>query len=177
MQVWGQQMQSKYTCDVCKHYLGWNDWAIPCEVKYDDIDKDLNACECFRPTGKARCMFRKVPINKRGLNANVKAHILSDDDMNRLGFTDLGTESWYLCKHVHKYPTITFNVVIPKDNPEDLRIDVLDEEFLQPYDYQSILEHNPKFAPALEVKESVDMFMMYLIGNGVLSGWSIGDYL
>ena len=153
-------MQSKYTCDVCKHYLGWNDWAIPCEVKYDDIDKDLNACECFR-----------------SLNANIKAHILSDDEMNRLGFYDLGASSWYLCKHVHKYPTITFNVTIPKDKPEDLKIDVLDEEFLQPYDYQSMLERNPKFAPALEVKESVDMFMMYLIGNGVLSGWSIGDYL
>ena len=170
-------MQSKYTCAVCKHYLGWNDWAIPCEVKYDDIDKDLNACECFRPTGKARCMFRKVPINKNGLNANVKAHVLSDDEMNRLGFTNLDESSWYLCKHVHKYPTITFKVVIPKNNPEDLKIDVLDEEFLQPYDYQSMLERNPKFAPALEVKESVDMFMMYLIGNGVLSGWSIGDYL
>lgn len=170
-------MQSKYTCDVCKHYLGWNDWAIPCEVKYDDINKDLNACECFRPTGKARCMFRKVPINKRGLNANVKAHILSNDEMNRLGFYDLSGSSWHLCKHVRKYPDITFNVTISKDNPEDLRIDVLDEEFLQPYDYQSILEHNPKFTPALEVKESVDMFMMYLIGNGVLSGWSIGDYL
>ena len=75
------------------------------------------------------------------------------------------------------FPDNKGNVVIPKDNPEDLRIDVLDEEFLQPYDYQSILEHNPKFAPALEVKESVDMFMMYLIGNGVLSGWSVGDYL
>jgi hypothetical protein len=170
-------MQNKYTCNVCKHYLGWNDWAIPCEVKYDDVDKDLNACESFRPTGKARCMFRKVPINKNGLNANVKAHVLSDDKMRKLGFTDLGTTSWYFCKHVGKYPDITFNVSIPKKNPDGLEIDVLDEYFCQPYDYQSMLERNPHFAPALEVKESVDMFMMYLIDNGVLSGWSVGDYL
>lgn len=177
-------MQSKYTCDVCKHYLGWNDWAIPCEVKYDDIDKNLNACEYFRPTGKARCMFRKVPINKNGLNANVKAHILSDDKMRELGFADFefATASWYFCKVVDRYqhnkrPHITFNVRIPKENPDELKIDVLDEYFCQPYDYQSILEHNPKFEPALEVKEAVDKYMTYLIDNGVLSGWSIGDYL
>lgn len=71
---------------------------------------------------------------------------------------------------------ISFNVSIPKDG-SDIRIDVLDEDFCQPYDYQSMLHKNPTFEPALIVYEQVEEFMEYLQSKGALSGHIKGEYI
>ena len=61
----------------------------------------------------------------------------------------------------------------------DIRIDVLDEDFCQPYDYdyQSMLHKNPTFEPALIVYEQVEELMEYLQSKGVLSGHVKGEYI
>ena len=71
---------------------------------------------------------------------------------------------------------ISFNVSIPKDN-SDIQIDVLDEAFCQPYDYQYMLDKNPEFEPALVVKEQVEDWMKYLQDNEVISGHVYGEYI
>lgn len=117
-----------------------------------------------------------VKTNKYGTNANIKVHILSDSKMRAIGFTDNNPKKWYFCKDWDDLD-LSFNVTITKDNPNDLRIDILDEAFLQPYDYQYILSRIPDQKVALIVKDRVDNCMTYLINNGVLSNWQVGDYV
>lgn len=113
-----------------------------------------------------------------GTNAAIRAHVLSDKRMRELGFTDCAKDTWHFCRMLHpKKYEISFNVSIKKNNPDDLRIDILDEDFLQPYDYQYMLSNGSTNKVALAVKEQVDKLMMYLIDNGVLSNWQVGDYV
>lgn len=126
----------------------------------------------------------EIKTNKNGVNVNIKAHILSDEDMRRIGFTDYNKDVWYFCRIFDEFKPnkkftyeISFNVSINKNNPDDLRIDVLDEDFLQPYDYQYILTQNPSLEYALQVKEFVEKWMKYLQDNGVLSGHEYGEYI
>lgn len=107
----------------------------------------------------------------------MKVHLLSDSKMRELGFTDHIEDHWYLCKRVSKRPDITFNITIPKDNPDSFKIDVLDEAFLQPYDYQYFMEIGKKSDQILEVYNNVNGLMLWLQDKGVISGYKIGDYI
>lgn len=115
-----------------------------------------------------------VEVNSKGTNNNIKAHILSDEEMREIGFTDRYEPHWYFCKGVAS--DTSFNVTIPKDG-SDIEIITLDEMFGQPYDYQYILKNNPDLKFALNVKKKTEEWMQYLIDRGVLSGWNRGDYI
>lgn len=56
-------------------------------------------------------------------------------------------------------------------------IDVLDEDFGQPYDYQWILSQNPDFAYARQVAANVERELRVLADAGVLVGWKEGMYV
>ena len=122
-----------------------------------------------------------VEVNSNGVNKLIKYNILSDEKMRDIGFTDYAEDTWYFCRMIkfpkgHRGLDISFNVSIPKDN-SDIQIDVLDEAFCQPYDYQYMLDKNPEFEPALVVKEQVEDWMKYLQDKGVLSGHVYGEYI
>ncbi len=134
--------------------------------------------------------MEQVKLNLNGVNANIKAHILNEQDMRKIGFTYHSKDDWYFCKKL-KFPKkkkyrgldITFNVSIPK-NGSDISIDILDEDFLQPYDYQSMLIINKDsfFVPslillALITRKQVEKWMSYLQEKGVLSGHIEGEYI
>ena len=127
----------------------------------------------------------KVEVNSNCVNAKIKAHILSEKEMREIGFTDYNKE-WHFRRSI-TFPRkpryngfdISFNVLIPKDG-SDIRInviDVLDEDFCQPYDYQSILNKNPTFELALIIYEQVEEFIEYLQSKGVLNGHVKGEYI
>lgn len=130
--------------------------------------------------------MEEVQVNSHGVNAKIKAHILSDDEMRKIGFTDYKKDTWYFCRIVmrevskQRYSSydfeVSFGVSIPKDH-SDIRIDVLDEAFCQPYDYQRILSKNPKHPIATIVNEQVEKWMKYLQDNGVLEGHIYGEYI
>ena len=93
------------------------------------------------------------------------------------------SQYWYFSRMIQfpkekrwKDVEISFNVHIPKDG-SDLNIMVLDDDFLQPYDYQDLLSKNPKNECANIVKEQVEKLMKYLHDNGVLSGHIYGEYI
>lgn len=113
-------------------------------------------------------------LTKHGNNADMQVKPLSDCMMRYLGFTDCVEHRWYLCKSIDK--DITFNVSIEKDG-SDWRIDILDENFLQPYDYQYFIESGnpPQFA--YKVKAFVDAEMTKLVNVGIISNWKVGDYV
>lgn len=115
-----------------------------------------------------------VEVNSHGTNKAIKAHILPDDEMRKIGFTDRNEKNWYYWKNLGN--EISFNVTIPKDG-SDISIDVLDEEFLQPYDFQYILKKNPDNSFATKVKAKVEDYMRLLQNQGVLSGHKQDEYI
>ena len=64
--------------------------------------------------------------------------VLPDDKMREIGFTDFVKTRWYYCVMLDK--NVSFNLSIEKKNPLCFRIEVLDENFLQPYNYEYILD-------------------------------------
>jgi len=119
--------------------------------------------------------MEEVKVNQYGTNSKIKARILDDETMRKIGFTDYVKDEWYFMKMLDS--EISFNVSIKKNDPDNVRIDILDENFGQPYDYQMILEDNPNFEFALKIKDEVERWMSYLQEQGVLSGHVYGEYI
>lgn len=106
----------------------------------------------------------------------MKVHLLSDSKMREIGFTDYREGYWYLIEMVF-WPDITFNFAINKDNPEEFEISVIDENFLQPYDYQYFMSIGMASPVPWEVNEKVVKIMLWLQDEGVISGYTEGDYI
>ena len=100
---------------------------------------------------------------------NLRMKVLPDDKMREIGFTDFVKTRWYYCVMLDK--NVSFNLSIEKKNPLCFRIEVLDENFLQPYNYEYILEKNPRHKFALNIKEKVKEQMSYLMRNGIVDGY------
>lgn len=111
-------------------------------------------------------------VTKYGVNELIKAHILEDETMKKIGFRKLDNY-WYYA--VTLFDSISFNVTIY--NNLDLEIDVLDDDFCQPYDYQMILRKAPSFKPAVRAFKLVEIEMEYLTNCGVISGHNYGEYI
>ena len=121
-----------------------------------------------------------IALNSHGVNSEIKAHILSDEKMQLAGFRN-NENNWYyfyLLKfpNTYRFAEISFSVTIPKDG-SDIEIDVLDEDFLQPYDYQRFLSNNPQHEFANLVKTQVEEQMSRLQDLGILSGHKYGEYI
>ena len=74
---------------------------------------------------------------------------------------------------------ISFNVTYYEEpyKGANLEIITIDEDFGQPYDYQSILEKNPKQVFALQVKDFVEEEMRKLKEAGIISGHNYVEYI
>lgn len=122
-------------------------------------------------------MDNEILLNSYGVNAAIGYNILSDDEMRQIGFTDYNVDRWYYCKCVSDDGETTFNVTIDKQGIDNLRIDVLDEQFCQPYDYQHILNSGSSNAYAEAVCEAVENEMDKLQAAGILFGHVRGEYI
>ena len=126
-------------------------------------------------------IYGNVELNSHGVNKKISANILEENIMREIGFSDWNKDVWYYSRMV-KFPSkysdfeVSFSVSIPKDGSE-IRIDVLDEAFCQPYDYQKILEKDEKFECAVIVDEFVEKHMEFLQEKGVLTGHIKGEYI
>ena len=128
----------------------------------------------------------KVELNSHGVNAKIKAHIFDDAKMREFGFTDYAKDRWYFCRGINfkgvkkkrdlNNIDISFSVTIPKDG-SDIWIDILDEDFCQPYDYQYILKKHQEHKIANIVKEQVEYWMEKLQEEGVLEGHVRGEHI
>lgn len=115
-----------------------------------------------------------MELDKNGLNTALNAAVLPEAEMRKLGFTDHSATNWYYCSRVGS--GVTLNVSIPKDGSR-FRLDVLDEDFGQPYDYQDYLKRNPKLEFALGVKAAVENQLESLSSAGVITGFTRGMYI
>lgn len=119
---------------------------------------------------------KPVELNEHGNNAAIKVHILDEATMKLNGFRrfiDGVDHWWYFCNRVYK--DITFNMTIYDSG--DWRIDILDELFCQPYDYQAMYESGNYRPIVLTVMENVNEIMDSFVHKGIISGWKVGDYI
>lgn len=119
---------------------------------------------------------KPVEINEHGNNAAIKVHILDESTMKRNGFRRFinDDDSWWIfCKRVHK--DITFYMTIYDSG--DWAIDILDENFCQPYDYQAMYERGNHMSFVLTVMKNVNEIMDSFVHKGIISGWEVGDYV
>ena len=117
---------------------------------------------------------KDVPLDERGQNANIKFHILDKETMNSYGF-GYTYERWLF--NVGLTDTISMNITI--SNEGEGLIDILDDNFLQPYNFQSMIINNGDKAPiiAKTVQKKVYEIMEGLVYSGIISGWNVGDYI
>ena len=120
---------------------------------------------------------KKVKLNKNYNNAAITIDELPDEEMRKIGFTDYKKDTWYFSRNVLPRYDITFNLSIRKGNPKDWKIDVLDEGFCQPYDYQRMLEHDTKNPIPHIVEKEVEKIMKYLSECGIVFGHVVGEYI
>lgn len=113
-------------------------------------------------------------LDARGLNTAINGNILPEEQMRELGFTDHSGKNWYYVQRVAQ--DITFNLTLPKDGGR-LSIDVLDEDYGQPYDYQAILKRSPKLDFAQNVKFQVEFLMQSFSDKGIITGYKKGMYI
>lgn len=114
-------------------------------------------------------------VNKNGNNTKIECHLLSEDQMRSTGFRDTGHGTWYYGREVAD--DIGFSVSINKENSSDYRIDVIDEDFGQPYDYQHMLATNSENEYAMKIWKNVEVHMKKLTDAGIISGHEYGDYI
>jgi hypothetical protein len=123
-------------------------------------------------------MAEEVEVNKNGNNVKIKCHLLPEAEMRKFGFTDYAGDTWCYSKPVYKKSyEISFDISINKLDADNYRIDVLDEDFCQPYDYQHMLENNPTAEIPLKISEDVEREMARLADAGIVSGHVYGEYI
>lgn len=114
-------------------------------------------------------------------NANIVFGGVSEEKILELGFRN-NVDNYYFCKSIVGKNEITFNLTIYKKDKR-IKIDILDENFLQPYDYQKILltygewknvnKNQYPFRTHLEVQK----LMKWLLENKIIEGYNLGDYI
>lgn len=104
----------------------------------------------------------------------MKINVFNDEYMKTAGFSDHVEDKWTFLKEVA--PEVSFILSINKDHSK-WSIDVIDDDFGQPYDYQYILSDDSEHVFANSVKRNVESIMSYLCDIGIVSDYKIGYYI
>lgn len=121
--------------------------------------------------------IKETELDDYGQNKNILFHIKDIDIMNVCGFRHLtSTKEWYFCESMGE--NISINITISDDN-EKGKIDVLDDLFFQPYDFQEFIMRLKNNAPkkALYVQKELYQIMDSFKTFGIIEGWEWGDYI
>lgn len=119
--------------------------------------------------------MNNVEVNSHGTNKAIKFNILNNDLMREAGFSFIDSlNKWFFSANLFR--DISFSVSIPA-NGDEAWIDVIDEDFGQPYDYQYMLERNPDAEFPNKIKEKVEANMLFLKLRGIIEGHEYGQYI
>lgn len=118
--------------------------------------------------------IKKTDVNELGMNSNIKFHILSENAMKMCGFGFISSDNrWYFYKGITEH--ISLEVTIESD--ETGKIEVLDNYWLRPYDFQTMIESGNPSKVAVDVQKEVYMWMNSFSLFGIIEGWEWGDYI
>lgn len=117
--------------------------------------------------------IKETEVNEFGNNKNIKFHVVDKDIMESCGFKKLKDGTWCFCKGItHR---ISFNVTIKKD--DNGYIDILDNDWLQPYDFQAFIMNGNPNEVAIKVQKEVYQWMDSFKTFGIIEYWEWGDYI
>ena len=121
----------------------------------------------------------EVPTDEIGQNANIKGYIFPDEEMQKFGFRYIEETPnrpggvWRLFKTLIYDISLTVDI-FPNGN---VKIDVLDEDFLQPYDFQNLIRNNYVLTTPYKVLILVRGELLKLKEAGIIYDWNYEDYI
>lgn len=120
---------------------------------------------------------KKEELRKNGTSKNIQTKEgLTVQKLLDYGFTNHHDPTYYYCRMVGD--EISFNVSIDKKTlKENVKIDVLDEDFCQPFDYQRMILEGKVTPLVSSVYERVEEEMAKLQEAGILIGHIRGNYI
>ena len=119
---------------------------------------------------------QKDELTKKGFTNRIKiCDAVTAEQLMNYGFTNYHKPYLYFMKMLTD--NISFNLTINKKTLTITNIDVLDEDFLQPYDYQVFLMKNPKNKLARKIFNKVDEIFTKLQQDGIVNGYVRGMYI
>ena len=134
-------------------------------------------------------MNTNVKVNSLGTNEEIKFNF-DEELLKQNGFNFIEEQNypdtWPIPPHwcynkffSYKSLEVTFSVnyYIKPYKGSQFCIDVIDDDFGQPYDYQYYLSKNPNNNFALKVQEKVNNLMQIFLNEGLIYEYKIGDYI
>ncbi len=118
----------------------------------------------------------KEELTSKGFTNRIKiVPNVTKEILLKYGFTNHNKPTLYYYRMVGN--KISFNLSVDAKTLDITAIDVLDEDFLQPYDYQSMLINNRNFTHARQVFDRVDEVLNKLQDDGIITGYERGMYV
>jgi len=114
-----------------------------------------------------------VELNSKGINKNIVC-VADDETLIKNGFTNHHKPTMYWSSNLGNEIVFSIGVNIATRTVE---IDILDDSFCQPYDYQAMIERGSTNKIVLEVHNKVQAIMKKLLDKNIISGYTIGDYI
>lgn len=115
-------------------------------------------------------------LNAFGVNKKIKGNLLDSESMLKIGFVE-EAESWVWEREI-KGIDLIFRVTIFKLNPKEmLQVSLLDKNTNTFYSYEKVLKTDPNNMYALSVKSISEKYLLYLQGNGIVSGYRKNDFI
>ena len=119
---------------------------------------------------------KKDELTRKGFTKRIKlTEGMTAERLLQYGFSNHHAPTLYFGRMVG--PEISFNLVVDKKSLFIKNIDVLDEDFLQPYDYQAMLMRDQTHPLARQVFDEVDKVLSKLQDDGILNGYVRGMYI
>ena len=117
--------------------------------------------------------IRKVELDERGQNKNIKFHIVNEDIMKACGFNFTSDFQIY-CETIDE---ISITIKIPENDKGES--DVIDLNFCQPYDFQLMIMKSKNKAPkfAILIQNELYQILDSCKTFGIIDGWEWGDYI
>lgn len=115
-------------------------------------------------------------LNSHNVNANIVFHELDDVHMAAAGFKKLDDGTWSYSR-IKRYKYLTLDFWVHKSPNDDLAIDILDDDFCQPYDYQYMEAQGNVTEYTRFARSFAEEQMKHLADAGILSGHTPGDYI
>ena len=130
-----------------------------------------------------RINYPPCETDENGLNTKIGFEVLDDDSMRAAGFV-LRDGVWSFSKTMlvrkserDRYPLELCLWVRYRIKDGKLRIDMLDDAFCQPYDYQRMLSNGTRNPYAIGAYEAVEAELERLSDLGIITGHVRGEYV
>lgn len=118
----------------------------------------------------------KNELNKNGINKKIKVcESVTLNQLIKAGFTNHYEPRLYFSRDLGN--GISFNLTIKKNTLQLETLDVLNEAFLQPFDYQQLIMSGNVTPLALKIFDKVDKIMNELQDQNIIEGYQRGMYI